>query len=138
MTDGEKRFWSVDTALNPVTPNKQNIDDIPYGFGGAIRDKGVPETFDDGTPRWTFDRFYQSSWNRIKARDPEVTLDEVEKYFKLHEFTPGQRQQWYRTMYQRAMNEKQYGAQPLIDANGVEIPGRTPDEIIKFLKLGGS
>lgn len=138
MTDGEKRFWSVATAVNPVLPTEQNIKDIPYGFGGDIRDKGIPLEREDGGINWTFDRFYRDSWNRIKGRDASTTLDQVEQFFVDYKFSPGQRRQWYRTMYQRAMNEKQYGSQALIDANGVEIPGRTPDEIIEFLKLGGS
>lgn len=139
MTDTERTFWSVDTALNPITPTKQNIKDIPFGFGGVIRDEGIPERLPTGEYRWTNDRFYESSWLALKIPDPEIKdpMAEVQQFFIDHQFTPQEQKQWYRTTYQRAMNEKQYGARQVTAADGVNRANRSPDEIIEMLNIGG-
>ena len=138
MTDSERIFWSVDTALNPITPTKENIKDIPFGFGGQIRDEGIPDYRPDGSYQWTTDRFYDSSWKTLKIPTDDIAnpMKEIRKFFADYEFEPQERKQWYRTMYQRAMNEKQYGQQYEVGTDGTPRPNRTPDEIIEILKQG--
>jgi hypothetical protein len=147
MTDAERTFWSVDTALNPITVTEENIKDIPFGFGGHIRDKGKPEyqevVLPDGRkvsqPLWTDDRFYESSWLTLKIPDETIKdpMAEIRQFFIDHEFSPQEQKQWYRTTYQRAMNEKQYGAKEAVGNDGVPRPNRSPDEIIEMLNIGG-
>jgi hypothetical protein len=139
MTDAERTFWSVDTALNPITPTKENIKDIPFGFGGSIRDIDVPERFPTGEPVWTDDRFYESSWLTLKIPNEQIKdpMAEIRRFFIDHEFSPQEQKQWYRTTYQRAMNEKQYGAKETVASDGVPRPNRSPDEIIEMLNIGG-
>ena len=147
MTDAERTFWSVDTALNPITPTKENIKDIPFGFGGLIRDKDTPDyqevVLPDGRKvsqrLWTDDRFYESSWLTLKIPDETIKdpMAEIRQFFIDHEFSPQEQKQWYRTTYQRAMNEKQYGAKEAVGNDGVPRPNRSPDEIIEMLNIGG-
>ena len=137
MTAPEKIFWSSYTALNPVVATEKNIDRIPYGFGADIRDKGVPDTFPNGQPKFTWDRFYSMAWDELKTGRAGFGMDEFETFMDEHDFSPKEREDWFRWVYHRAKNEQQYGSQRVLDPTGSgEMKVRTPEEILKFIGLG--
>lgn len=137
MTAPEKLFWSANTAINPVVATEQNIDRIPYGFGGDIRDKGVPATLPDGTQKFTFDRFYSLAWDELKTGRAGFGMDEFELFMDEHDFSNKEREDWFRWVYHRVKNEQQYGSQRVLDpTGGAEMKTRTPEEILEFIGLG--
>jgi len=135
MQDYEKNYWSMDAALHPREYTRADKDEVPIGYGDALRNPDLPLENPKGEMNWTFDRFNEASWEFLKDPTKDFTLKDVEEFFTHYEYKPGQRKDWFDYIYNRAQNELQYGAQKRIGVDGIEIPSRSPEEILSIAGL---
>lgn len=135
MQDYEKNYWSMDAALNPRDYTRADADKVPLGYGDALRNPKLPMQDKEGNTNWTFDRFNDQSWEFLKDPTKDFDMKDVEEFFSVYDYSPKERKDWFDYIYNRAQNELQYGPQKRLGVDGIEIPSRSPEEILSFVGL---
>jgi hypothetical protein len=134
MQDYSTNYWSWDTAMHPKEYTRADKDEVPIGYGDALRNPKLPAEDKKGRPNWSLDRFAAQSWEWLKDGQ-DFTMDDVEEFFVAYDYSPKERADWFGYINNRARNEMQYGAQKRIGVDGIEIPSRSPEEILSFVGL---
>ena len=124
-------YWNLNSAVRDNTQaNKRGK--APAGWKGK-----EPETDEDGNVLWTKDFLYSQMYDRVRDYDPEWEPKQIEGLLKSLNFTDDDMRELGQHLYLRAQNDKLYapGTSETMSEGGKKR--RTPDEIIKFLGLGG-
>lgn len=137
MQDYEKNYWSWDTAMHPQTYTRADKDEVPIGYGDALRNPKLKPEDKEGNTNWTLDRFAAQSWEWLKDdfNGEKFSMKDVEEFFTAYDYSPKERADWFSYINNRARNELQYGQQKRIGVDGIEVPSRSPEDILAFVGL---
>lgn len=137
MQDYEKNYWSWDEAMHPQTYTRADKDEVPIGYGDALRNPKLKREDKEGNTIWTLDRFAAQSWEWLKDdfNGEKFSMKDVEEFFTAYDYSPKERADWFSYINNRARNELQYGQQKRIGVDGIEVPSRSPEDILAFVGL---
>ena len=126
------QYWNLNSAVRDNTAENKPGRALP-GFKGR-----EPEKDENDRVIWTKDFLYDRMYEGVRNNEPDWDEKNIQALLKSLEFNDDDMRELGQALYLRAQNEKLY--QPRTSAvmsDDGKKKQRSPDEILKFLGMGG-
>lgn len=126
------QYWNLNSAVRDNTAENKGGRALP-GFKGR-----EPERDENNSVIWTKDFLYDRMYEGVRNNEPDWDEKNIEALLTKLEFDDADMRELGQALYLRAQNEKLYqpGESAVMSDDGKK-KRRSPDEILKFLGMGG-